>query len=260
MTTTRDILVIDDEEVVGQAVARICGGEGLTVDTALSGAAGLDRLARHAYRLVLCDIMMGDLGGFEVLKEARRRGRREPIVMTTGYSTVEHAVRSVARGAVDCLPKPFTADELLAVVRRGLMYGRFADPPEKTGAAPCPPAIRCLGRVSWLSVETEGTVRVGAHEVFARTVSGVRNVDLLPPGSDLVQGRGCAAITASDGSAHALMCPVSGQVLEANAAVMQDPGLLERDPYAAGWLYSVVPADLNYNLELLVPEESGPGR
>jgi CheY-like chemotaxis protein/glycine cleavage system H lipoate-binding protein len=254
MKAARDILVIDDEEVVVQGVARICRDEGMTADGAASGREGLDRLRHHAYRLVLCDIMMEELDGFEFMAEARRQGHREPVVMTTGYSTVENAVRALTLGAIDCLAKPFTPDELLAVVRRGMNVGRLETESERRGATTCPPRFHRLGCVSWAEVEAEGTVRIGVNDLFVRALGGVRGVDLAPAGTDLAQGRPCAAIASADGLAHGVMCPVSGQVLEANAAAAQDPALIESAPYAEGWLYRIVPSDLNYNLTLLSPQ------
>jgi CheY-like chemotaxis protein len=260
--TTRDILVIDDEAVVAQGVARICGGEGMSVDAADSGTAGLERLDRCSYRLVLCDIMMEDLDGFRYLAEAARRGSRMPVVMITGYSTVENAVRSLQCGAIDFIAKPFTADELLAVVRRGFNYGRRMEAAGSAGAPPlvtnCPPQYYRLGYVSWAAIEPAGTARVGVNDIFVRTIDGVQSVDLSPAGSELVQGGTCAVIASADAMAHSVMCPVSGRVLEANAQVIADPATVERDPYAGGWLYRVLPANLEYNLRCLQTREERP--
>ena len=247
MTTARDILVIDDELIVLQGVERVCGSEGLSIDTATSGASGLERLNRYSYRLILCDIMMEDLDGFEFLAEAQRRGCRTPVVMTTGYSTIENAVRSLQCGAIDYLPKPFMADELMAVVRRGLSYGAV----HAGDARPCPPGFCRLGYVSWARTEPEGTVLIGVNDLFVRTMKGVRSVELLPVGTDLVQGSGCATFVSSDGLEHGVMCPVSGRVIEAHAEAAELPPTIEEDPYGTGWLYRIVPFNLEHSLSHL---------
>lgn len=247
MKAARDILVIDDEMVVLLGVERICGSENLAVDAAASGEAGLTWLDRHTYRLILCDIMMEDLDGFEFLAEARRRGCHTPVVITTGYSTVENAVRSLQCGAIDYLPKPFTADELMAVLRRGLNYGAL----HAEEAKPCPPGFRRLGYVSWASTEPEGTVLIGVNDLFVRTMKEVRSVELLPVGTDLVQGASCATFVSSDGLEHGVMCPVSGQVIEAHAEAAEHPSTIEEDPYGTGWLYRIVPSDLEHSLSSL---------
>ncbi len=254
MKAARDILVIDDEMVVLQGVERICGGEGLTVDAAASGEAGLKWLDKHAYRLILCDIMMEDLDGFEFLAEARRRGCRTPVVITTGYSTVENAVRSLQCGAIDYLPKPFTADELTAVLRRGLNYGALG----AGDARPCPPEFRRLGYVSWARTEPEGTVLIGVNDLFVRTMKGVRSVELLPVDTDLVQGSSCATFVSSDDLEHGVMCPVSGQVIEAHAEAAEHPSMIEEDPYGTGWLYRIVPSNLEHSLAHLASEAETP--
>lgn len=263
MKTTRDILVIDDEAVVAQGVVRICRDEGMSVDAADSATAGLERIDRCAYRLVLCDIMMADLDGFQYLAEAARRGSRLPVVMITGCATVENAVRSLLCGAVDFIAKPFTADELLAVVHRGLNYGRLMEASGADGvptpATNCPSGYYRLGYVSWAATEPSGISRVGVNDVFVKTIGGVRRVDLSPAGSELVQGNSCATIASAHALAHNVMCPLSGRILEVNAQVIADPATLERDPYADGWLYRVLPSDLEYNLRSLQPQEGSRG-
>lgn len=254
MKAARDILVIDDEMVVLQGAERICDSEGLAVDAAASGGAGLAWLDKHDYRLILCDIMMEDLDGFEFLAEARRRGCLTPVVMTTGYSTVENAVRSLQCGAIDYLPKPFTADELLGVLRRGLSYGAL----HAGDARPCPPGFYWLGYVSWARTEPEGTVLIGVNDLFVRTMKGVRSVELLPVGTDLVQGSSCATFVSSDGLEHGVMCPVSGQVIEAHAEAAELPSTIEEDPYGTGWLYRIVPFNLEHSLSHLASKADTP--
>jgi CheY-like chemotaxis protein/glycine cleavage system H lipoate-binding protein len=255
MKTLRDILVIDDEPVVLQGVERICGSEGMSVDRASGGQAGLERLETHAYRMILCDIMMEDMGGFEFLAEMVRRGNRAPVVTTTGYTTGENAIRSLQCGAIDYLAKPFTADELMAVVRRALNYGSLqADDPQVLTAHAQPPHFHRLGSVSWAETKPEGTVLIGVNDLFVRTMKGLRSVELSPPGTQLMQGAGCATIISADGLAHIVMCPMSGQVLEAHAEVAAHPSTLEQDPYGAGWLYRILPSDLDYSLRCLTTQ------
>lgn len=253
MKPARDILVIDDEAVVLQGVTRICDSEGLSVDTASSGRDGLERLDRCTYRLILCDLMMGDLDGFEFLAQSRLRGHRTPVIMATGNSTVQNAVRSLRCGAVDYLPKPFTADELMAVVSRGLRYQALplGDGGEPQASGRCPAHFHRLGYLAWVAVESVGTVLIGLHEVFVRTLAGIRSVDLAPEGTELVQGAGGASIVSADGLLHSVLCPVSGRVMEANTGVTAQPATLEKDPYAAGWLYRILPSDLQYSLRCL---------
>ena len=253
MNSGRDILVIDDEPVVLQGVERICRDEGLSIETAGGGVAGLQRLEQHTYRLILCDLMMEDLDGFGFLAESRRRGNRSPIVLASGYATGENAIRSLQCGAFDYLAKPFTADELLAVIRRAFNYNALLaeNLAPRPMIAPRTENIHRLGRVSWVSSKPEGTVVIGVDNLFVRTIQGLRSIELAAVGTHLVQGTGCATIISTDGLAHNVMCPVSGQVLQAHTGAAADFSMIEQDPFGAGWLYRLLPSDLEYSFRCL---------
>ena len=197
MSQTKDILVIDDEPTVTQAVAKICGAEGMTVSAAGQASEALQCLEEHKFHLMLCDIMMPELNGFQFLEELARRGIRTPVVMMTGYSTVENAVKSLtSTGAVDYIPKPFTADELLTVVQRSLHCGMLLDAAEsaslpRSGAmsyVPCPANYHRLGYVSWALMEEKGTAKIGVSDLFLRSAEGITKFELAPPGEDILQG------------------------------------------------------------------------
>jgi len=259
VSTLRDILVIEDEPSVSQAVELVCGEEGMTVTSMDNAAAALRCLGNNRFRLVLCDIMMQELDGFGFLAELERHGIQTPVIMMTGYSTVENAVRSLAAGAVDYIPKPFTADELLTVVRRSLRSGALLDAAESAGLerngkmsfVPCPANYLRLGYVSWVLMEDEGTARIGVSDLFLKAAEGIQELELAEPGEDLVQGIPCAVATAPDGSAHGVMCPMSGKVLEVNEEAQANPELVEKDPYFRGWLYRILPSDPENNLQWL---------
>jgi DNA-binding NtrC family response regulator len=115
-----DVLVVDDEEVVRQAVARVLSEEGLTVAGAADASSALRHPALGACRLVLCDLMLPDQSGIALVRELRARRAGLPVVCITGYATPEIVAQAVAAGAAAFLPKPFDGDELLSVVRRVL--------------------------------------------------------------------------------------------------------------------------------------------
>src|SRR5512143_1516556 len=176
MANELDILAIDDEDVVLEAVAHICSAEGLRVQTARDGAAALRELESHSFRIVICDIMMPEMDGFQVLEHVQRRYPETPVIISTGFSTVENAVRSLYAGAIDFIPKPFTADELLSSVTRGFRYrefralrgaGRAVD--ARVFTVPCPPRYFRLGYMSWVVLETDGTALIGVSHAFAQT-------------------------------------------------------------------------------------------
>lgn len=260
MKSARDVLVVDDEAVITHAVERVCTAEGLTVDVAGSAEGGMSLLVRNTYRLIISDVMMADLDGFAFLVELRHRHVETPLIMTTGMSTMENAVRALNSGAIDFIPKPFTADELLSAVRRGLIYARLQGEavataigarPDSMAWVPPPPQYHRLGYASWLAEEKSGTALVGVTDLLLKTVEQIQGITLAAVGDELVQGSSCATISSTDGLEHAVLCPVTGRVVEVNAAVVGAPAGIERDPYFEGWLYRVLPSELQYDLQHL---------
>ena len=260
MSRIRDILVIDDEPTITQAVVKICSAEGMTVAAADHAAEALKCLEESKFRLILCDIMMPELDGFQFLEELARRGIHTPVVMMTGYSTVENAVRSLSStGAVDYIPKPFTFDELLTVVRRSLRCGMLMDKAESASLpgigtmsfVPCPADYYHLGYVSWALMEDKGTARIGVTDLFLTATDGIREFELSAIGEDLLQGIPCATATSPDGSIHEIMCPLSGSILEVNTEAQSNPSLVEKDPYFRGWLYRILPSNPASDLKWL---------
>jgi len=260
MTATRDVLVIDDEPVITRAVERVCRADGLSVTVADSAGAATAELGQGGYRLIICDVMMADVDGFAFLAALGRKGIRTPVIMSTGMSTMENAVRALSSGAIDFIPKPFSADELLAAVHRGLNYGKLQDAAHRVSTlaaptslpyVPCPPKYHRLGYASWVSVEGTGTVLVGVSDLFLKTIEGVQSVTLAAADEEVVQGSPCATITSPDGQIHGVLSPVSGRIVEANTTLASTPADVERDPYFQGWLYRVLPTDLEYALQYL---------
>jgi DNA-binding NtrC family response regulator len=115
-----DVLVIDDEPVVRTAVQRVLEASGWRVATADDAQSGLDHPALAECRLVICDLMLPDRSGTEVLRELAVRHPGLPVVLITGYATPDLAVRAREAGAAAFLAKPFEARELTACVRQAL--------------------------------------------------------------------------------------------------------------------------------------------
>lgn len=118
-----DVLVIDDEPVVRAAVRRVLEANGWRVDTADDATSGLAHPAAATCALVICDLMLPDRSGTEVLHELAVRRPELPVVLITGYATPDLAQRAREAGAAAFLAKPFEARELVECVRRALEGG-----------------------------------------------------------------------------------------------------------------------------------------
>ncbi len=111
------ILLVEDEALVADMVRMNLEHAGFRVDAVSNGTDGLQRLKSQAYDLVLLDVMLPGLSGFEVARKARETGVATPILMLTARGETQAKVAGLDAGADDYLTKPFATAELLARVR-----------------------------------------------------------------------------------------------------------------------------------------------
>lgn len=113
------ILVIDDEDTTVQLISILLERRGFEVVKAYSAEDGLRKAYRHQPDLVLLDIMMPDMDGWEVCKRLREMSD-VPIIFLTARGDVKDMVRGLEMGADDYMPKPYDNDELVARIRAHL--------------------------------------------------------------------------------------------------------------------------------------------
>jgi len=111
------ILVIEDESKTSRFLKKGLSEAGFVVDVADDGIKGLSRAAELDFDLLILDVMLPGLDGWEVLTRLRRAGRRVPVLFLTARDAVHERVRGLELGADDYLVKPFAFSELLARVR-----------------------------------------------------------------------------------------------------------------------------------------------
>jgi DNA-binding NtrC family response regulator len=119
------ILVVDDEEIVVKSCLRILGEGDYEAEGVESGEEALRRIEARPYDVVILDIMMPKVDGLEVLRRVKESHPDIDVIMVTGLSQIDTAVRSMKLGAFDYLPKPFDPDELKVVVGRALERRRL---------------------------------------------------------------------------------------------------------------------------------------
>jgi len=119
------ILLVEDEVPIAEVVARGLTQAGYSVEIAATGRAGLEKAESGLYALILLDIMLPGLDGWEICERLRAQKITTPILMLTARDAVSDRVRGLETGADDYLPKPFDFAELLARIRALLRRDRL---------------------------------------------------------------------------------------------------------------------------------------
>jgi two-component system OmpR family response regulator len=111
------VLVVDDEENIRELVGTALRDEGFEVETAAAGRPALDRASGFRPALIVLDVMLPDLDGFEIVRRLRRDGMHVPVIFLTARDAGEDKVAGLTIGGDDYVTKPFSLDELVARVR-----------------------------------------------------------------------------------------------------------------------------------------------
>ena len=120
MKTKPQVLVIDDDAVVGRSFDRVLSRKGYEVDTALSGEEGLHDIELHDYDVVFTDIKMPGMDGIEVAEKIRAKCPWTPVVVITGYGTTENEARASVLGVKGFVRKPLTPEMIESVTLKAL--------------------------------------------------------------------------------------------------------------------------------------------
>jgi DNA-binding response OmpR family regulator len=111
------VLVVEDEQKMADMIKRGLEEEGMEVEVAEDGTAGLAAAKAEGIDLIILDIGLPGIDGFEVARELRTSGSKTPILVLTAHDTTEMKVKGLDSGADDYLTKPFAFAELLARLR-----------------------------------------------------------------------------------------------------------------------------------------------
>jgi two-component system copper resistance phosphate regulon response regulator CusR len=122
------ILIVEDEQKTGDYLKQGLSEAGFVVDVARDGVDGLHLALTGDYGLVVLDVMLPGLDGWQVLREIRHQGKHLPVLFLTARDQVEDRVKGLESGADDYLVKPFAFSELLARVRARLHRGGTSEP------------------------------------------------------------------------------------------------------------------------------------
>lgn len=111
------LLLVEDEVRMAEALSELLRLEQYEVDVRMDGLSGLEAVQRKEYDILILDVMLPGLSGFEITQAVRKMGVKTPILMLTAKSDVDDKVMGLDSGADDYLTKPFEAKELLARLR-----------------------------------------------------------------------------------------------------------------------------------------------
>jgi CheY-like chemotaxis protein len=157
MSTKLQILVIDDDAVVGHSFDRVLSEKGYEVSTALSGEEALDTLESTEFDVVFTDIKMPGIDGLEVAERIKARCPWTPVVVITGYGTAENEARASVLGVSGFVHKPLTPEIIESVTLKALNEPIQAEM-----------AVESEANAEVMPVEDTGTLRKTGH--FAKNV------------------------------------------------------------------------------------------
>jgi CheY-like chemotaxis protein len=115
------ILIVNDDPVLARFMCSILNLDNYTVDAAYDGEEALERIGRKSYDLIITDVMMPNIDGFELVRLLRENGIDTPIIMFTVRSDEKAIQRGIEAGISDFIAIPFSSSQLRSVVRRWTM-------------------------------------------------------------------------------------------------------------------------------------------
>jgi DNA-binding NtrC family response regulator len=112
------ILIVDDEPLVRRSLSELLTLSGYTVSTASNGKEALNLLKDYTADIVIADIKMPEMGGLQLLKHIKSNGHDTPVILITGYGSIDSAVEAMRQGAYDYVTKPIVDTEIKIVIER----------------------------------------------------------------------------------------------------------------------------------------------
>ena len=119
------VLIVDDEESIRNSLSGILKDEGYSVITEAGGKAGLNAFAEKSPNVVLLDVWLSDSDGSNILREMVRINKNIPVIMISGHSDIDTAIKTIKIGAYDFIEKPLSLDRLVITVENALKYNNL---------------------------------------------------------------------------------------------------------------------------------------
>ncbi|MGE5750654.1 MAG: sigma-54-dependent transcriptional regulator, partial [Nitrospirota bacterium] len=120
------VVIVDDDESVRWVLKKSLEKEGIETALAKDGAEALERIKEGDIAIMLMDIRMPGMSGFEALEKIREEGRGISVIIMTAQATMQNAIEAMRRGAFDYITKPFDLDEVNILVRKAIEVRRLS--------------------------------------------------------------------------------------------------------------------------------------
>jgi len=166
-----DILIVEDDAALQEAIDDALTNQGYSTMLAENGAQALKLLEKYQARLVLSDVQMAEMDGFQLLAELKKKFPSLPVLLMTAFGAVDKAVKAIQSGAADYMTKPFEINQLVKKVEQTIA-------PEKTGFGKIPSKDSCMQSIVAMAgrvAKSEATVLVQGEsgtgkEILARFI------------------------------------------------------------------------------------------
>ena len=253
------ILAVDDEPIILDSFRKILVVAGYSIDTVEKGKEALGLILKHDYDFVFTDLKMPEMDGLEVTKAVKHLRPDIDVIVITGYASIETAVETMKYGAMDYVQKPFTEDELIEFFNKSLIRRkdrierqmkptvRLITPSTKESGSQrefnVPAGIFVSRNHTWVSVEMNGTARVGIDDFFRKIVSRIDRVELPKLNKEVKKGEPLFSIK-HDSHTIDISSPISGKVTLVNTEHLEHPDLIPLSAFELSWMCCIEPSNL----------------
>jgi ActR/RegA family two-component response regulator len=256
MKTEPAILVIDDESVVCESFTRILKNKGYKVDTKTRPREGLELALSRDYDLVFLDLKMEEMNGIDLFHNLREKNPDVPVVIVTGYPSMDTAIESIKLSVSDYILKPFTPERILKSVQRIIpgtdVLSKEAKPEfpkilDIKEWEPIDKTFRFYG-IAWQQQGKDGSVLSGG-QIPGYIARGIKDVVLPEINTMVYSGLPLAGVILSDESKFAIPSPMSGRVIDVNYELAVKPSVLEQNKFDECWIARIYPTDPEKDLQ-----------
>ncbi|MBN2425142.1 MAG: response regulator [Calditrichaceae bacterium] len=258
------ILAVDDEEIILDSFRKILVLDGYSVDTVETGQEALGLIQKRHYDFVFTDLKMPEMDGVDVCKSVKHLRPDIDVIIITGYASVDTAVETMKYGAMDYVQKPFTEDELIAMVNKFLhkRNDRIAkqlkskvhithsvdEETQDAIAFSIPGGVFVSRGHCWAMVDQDGSVNIGIDDFAKKIIGKIKDIDFPNLGMEVKKGQLLFSIIQKTHSIP-FNSPLSGRVVAVNKSLTDDLEQLEYSAYDRNRICTIEAFDLDNELK-----------